>query len=584
MKNSLKLSVLLLASVALSACINDLDTKPIDKNSSTSFNQERIFTKCYATLATTGQQGPTGNGDVEDIDEGTSSFYRTIWYMNTIPTDEGWWIWEDAGVPELRTQVWTGDNVLVNGIYARLNMDIKYCNHYITYASADNDEDQYRMAEVRFIRALNYYYLMDLFLYAPLCTEESSDFPHYKSRAELYKWLVDELKDLTTKLSDSRSADRKYRVGKAAAYQLLARTYLNADVYNQFNKSWTAKSALPSAIDAAQQAINCGYSLYETKITTDSGFVYTAFQQLFMADNHRDAVANEFPLLIYQDGVFCRNYGGARFLTDATRIAGMTAWGTEDKWGCYRTSPTMVRMFTRRAGIDEHSIEAIKANEYDMPAQLKDDRAILCSHTDGLDKKWLFTGTQRIKDESYFLDCWAAPKFNNISSSAPKPSMWKGSDNSWADTDIPFLRIAEAYMIKAEALFRQGNTEEARTIINDVIRRRANADPISAADFTEEELLSEWGREFMGEGRRRMDLVRFGRFFGTKADANQYNWEGRLGVNDNGTFKAGGPEYLNWFPVPSDDKKVNPNFATEVEGDANNPYASQGGDGYIYQK
>ena len=96
-------------------------------------------------------------------------------------------------------------------------------------------------------------------------------------------------------------------------------------------------------------------------------------------------------------------------------------------------------------------------------------------------------------------------------------------------------------------------------------------------------MLDEWSREFYFEGRRRMDLVRFGRFFGEKANSLRYHWEGRMGKPDGPqNFDASSEEYQNWFPIPSSDKRQNPNFKKDVEGDANNDYASQGGDGYGY--
>ena len=63
-----------------------------------------------------------------------------------------------------------------------------------------------------------------------------------------------------------------------------------------------------------------------------------------------------------------------------------------------------------------------------------------------------------------------------------------------------------------------------------------------------------------------------------------------MGKNDQRTnwsdtdpfFTTGTPEYMNWFPVPSEDKRSNPNFKTDVEGDSQNTFAAQGGDGYNY--
>ena len=174
MNKFLKIAVFVMAVVSLTACVHNLNTKPLDPDSSTSFNQDRMFTKCYACLALIGQEDAGSDSDVEDIDAGTSGFYRTIWYCNELTTDEAWWIWNDAEAKQMNQTNWTGTNTMIRAIYTRLNLNIKYCNHYLTYASGETEEYQNRLAEVRFIRALHYFYLMDMYLYAPLVTTESS--------------------------------------------------------------------------------------------------------------------------------------------------------------------------------------------------------------------------------------------------------------------------------------------------------------------------------------------------------------------------------------------------------------------------
>lgn len=581
MNKFLKISVLFVMALGLTACVNDLNTRPIDKTSSTSFNQDRMFTKCYSTLALIGQSGPGEDSDVEDMDAGTSSFYRTAFYCNDLTTDECWWNWDDEESIQIRSTAWTGNNAMVRGIYTRLNLDVKYCNHYISNASTDTEEEKYRMAEVRFIRALHYFYLMDMFLYAPLCTTESSDFPHYMPRHKIYEWLTAELEQLVIDLPAERI--NVYRVDKCAAQLLLARIYLNADVYNRFNKEWTPNefATWTKAEQAAHSALGMGYDLYRgAPIQTDSDFVYTTYQQLFMGDNNRQEITKECPLMIYQDGIYCRSYGGM-MLVSAFRVKGMTAWGTEDEWNCIRSSPTLVDKFIKPAGLSRSEAAQIKLDEYHMPARLGDDRAILCSYAPGTEtKEFKLEGKQTHQDTKYFHDCWACPKFTAVYSTAKLPSLSPRQDKSWPDTDIPMFRIAEAYMIKAEALFRKGNSGEALNIINNVIRARANAAPLPSLD--EEELLNEWSREFFCEGRRRIDLIRFDRFYGPQSDEHKYNWEGRLATNDDMPFVTGSAEYWNWFPIPSEDKKANPNYRPDVEGDSNNPYASQYGDGYSY--
>ena len=113
-------------------------------------------------------------------------------------------------------------------------------------------------------------------------------------------------------------------------------------------------------------------------------------------------------------------------------------------------------------------------------------------------------------------------------------------------------------------MFRQGNTTGALSIINDVIRKRANAEPWATLD--EATLCDELCREFYCEGHRRTDLIRFNRFAGPKADANGYNWEGRNNQTSSAGYKTA-EEKWNWYPIPNDDKASNSNYQKLPNGD-----------------
>lgn len=559
MKRLVKYVALAVVALGVASCVQDLNTTPIDKNSTTGFNQDALFSKIYSTLALTGQTGPAGSGDVDDIDEGWSGLFRVSWVLNEFPTDCGWWIWNDVGVDQTRVMAWDGDNALIKCLYFRCMIDAKYCNHFLEYADQSQLKGQQQAAEVRFIRALNYWYLLDCFKYAPYMVKESTDptnYPIFMSRSELFSWLETELKDLTTALPATRVS--KYRVDQTAAWLLLARLYLNAEVYTGTPKWAEAK-------DAADHAIAGGYQLHQTSKTNKQGIVYTAYQQLFMGDNDINGAQNEAVLLVYQDGQYCRSYGGVQYVIAATRDGGMTPWGVSENWKCFRTSPELVYKF-----FNEMAAEAIEADEYEMPNLAKDDRAILCSKTET--NTWKLDGGMK----SDFYASWGCPKFTAVYSTSDSLTHILNSDANWPDTDIPLMRIAEAYLTKAEAMFRLGDAGGAMSLINTTIRARAHATPLASLD--EKTLCDEWCREFWGEGRRRIDLIRFNRFAGPQADAASYQWEGRAGA---ATYKSM-EEKWNWFPVPSDDKKTNPNFKKQVIDNPENPYAAQGGDGYSY--
>lgn len=591
--NTIKKSFLLLGVVALlfTSCVQDLDVTPKDPNNIQYFDQDGVFTKIYATLATTGQKGPADNGDVEGIDEGVSAFVRMIFELNEFPTDEGWWIWDgDAGLPDLRVISWTSVNPLVSGIYYRLYFDISLCNHFLENAKTDGIGAA-QIAEVRFIRALNYYYLLDFFGSVPFSLEVSEAAKPQLSRTELFNWLEAELKDLEGTLSnedfaalqkteaknfewnainrtlpDTRLSD--YRVDKVAAQMLLARLYLNAEVY-------TGAAQWANAEAYADKVINSQYKLHKT--STEGN--YSAYQELFMGDNHKYVGGNsgEGILNVYQDGVMTQCWGGARFYCSAFRDAGYNYFGISDTWSCFRTSPEFlakwmdldeVRMDTSiEVDTVKHTFKDFKiakkkyrGDEFQLPAILKDDRAILFSWK-GDDAADIVEMNGTMKNGTFY-DCWSVLKWTGRYSTQPVDGeSVAGHSPEWPDTDIPFMRVAEAYMTKAEALYHQGKSAEALAIVNNDIRARANAAPLPSLD--DRTLCDEWCREFYCEGRRRIDLVRLGFFAGPRADANGYTWEGRGGAKSGDAFKSLEEKY-NIFPLPSSDVIVQ--GLTQAEG------------------
>ena len=533
---TIKKSFLLLALVAFTfaSCVQDLDVVPNDPNNIQYFDQNGIFTKIYATLATTGQTGPDGNGDVEGIDEGVSAFVRMIFELNEFPTDEGWWIWDgDAGMPDLRVISWTSVNPLISGIYYRLYFDISLCNHFLEYAKADG-AGAAQIAEVRFIRALNYYYLLDMFGSVPFALEVSDKAKPQYTRVELFNWLETELKELESALPAQRLSD--YRVDKVAAELLLARMYLNAEVY-------TGEARWADAEKYADMVINSRYQLHMTSAEGN----YSAYQEIFMGDNHRFVGgAGEGILNIYQDGIMTRCWGGARFMCSAFRDANYNYFGISDTWSCFRTSPEFVAKW-----VDLETAATIYKDEFAMPALLGDDRAIMRSVNAGSNDTCLLSGPA---NNGKFYECWSVLKWTGrYSTQKQGGENVAGHSPEWPDTDIPFMRVAEAYMTKAEAMYMQKKDADALSLINTTIRARAHAKPLTSLD--KGVLCDEWSREFYCEGRRRIDLVRLGFFAGPEADANGYSWEGRGSAKSGEAFVPLDKKY-NIFPLPASDVQV----------------------------
>ena len=140
---------------------------------------------------------------------------------------------------------------------------------------------------------------------------------------------------------------------------------------------------------------------------------------------------------------------------------------------------------------------------------------------------------------------FACVKFRNVRSDGEKASAV-----NFVDTDLPLLRVAEAYLTYAEASIRKnGQNSTANKYINE-LRERANA--VQQNSYTLDDVLDEWSREFWFEGRRRIDLVRFGRFGGQ----SEYLWEFMNDIPAGGSFSSN----FNVFGLPSTDIDTNTNL------------------------
>jgi len=179
-KNILPAAAMLLT-VGLSSCIGDLDVTPIDPNKKTDLDPVALFNQCYANLSIEGLEGP-GKSTVTADDPGTTGLVRQYFNANELTTDEAICSWTDPGVATMNTNEQGASNAFLAIYYNRLYSGISVCNHYLEVAS---DVDATRTAEVRFLRALQFYLAMDAFgnIGLPL-TVRGSNF-----MIEAYVWL-----------------------------------------------------------------------------------------------------------------------------------------------------------------------------------------------------------------------------------------------------------------------------------------------------------------------------------------------------------------------------------------------------------
>lgn len=526
-------------SSGVTSCINDLDISPIDPQTGGSFDQQGVFVKGYAMLGVTGQKGIDGSPDLDGQDEGESGFYRTTFNCNELPTDECLWAWqENQDIPQLTSISWSPSSQRTEWVYVRLGYDITQYNFFLDQTESMTDAETLRQrAEIRFLRALHYWYFLDLFGKAPFKEHFNNDLPVEKKGTELYTYIQNELNEIEGDMYEPRQAPFG-RADKAANWLLRARLYLNAGVY-------TGQTDYAKAEEYASKVIGSAYKLC------------TNYSELFMADNDENENAmQEIILPIRQDGVKTRNYGGSIYLVCGTRVAGMPRMGTTNGWSCIFARAAMVQKFFSNLddvpmlradveipkGLDtDEQIDDFDAEHgirtEDMIKAAGDDRALLYSGVGG--------GRRKIHTDaiSGFTDGLSIVKWQNYRSDG-KPV----SHATYPDTDIPLFRLAEAYLTRAEAIFRQGG--DATGDINE-LRKRANCTR-KVQTVTEQELIDEWAREFYLEGRRRSDLVRFGMF-----TTNKYLWDWKGGAM-NGTSVA---SYYNKYPIPVSDINNNRNMS-----------------------
>ena len=519
----------LLAATGLGACTKDLDRSPFyDLNTESVYrdpaNYIQVLAKLYAGF-NLGGQGTTGSPDVfagQGKDEGETSYLRAYWYLQELTTDEAAVAWNSGPLQELNRTTWTSSNDLINNTYTRIFYEVAACNEFIRETSDDKlssrgisgaDADNARLdrAEARFLRALAYYHALDFYGNVPFVTEAdapSKNLPKQITRAALFTYIESELKAIEPTLKAPRQGPYG-RADQGAAWTLLAKLYLNAEVY-------TGTAHYTDCLTYCNKILGGGYKLAPE------------YRLLFLADNNKTA-ASEIIFPLTSDGLASQTYGGTTYLIHAAvggRMIGSN-FGISSGWAGNRTRKNLPLLFP-------------------SATSSADTRAMF------------FTVGQNLEttDLTQFTEGYATTKWKNVTSTGAA-----GSDptGTFVDTDFPLFRLADVYLMYAEAVLRggSGGSQAQALLYVNALRNRAYGNTgtatvgnITAADLTAPDfLLAERGRELYWEGSRRTDLVRFGKF-----TSGTYLWPWKGGVQAG----QGVSTNLNLFPIPSTDIVANP--------------------------
>ena len=346
MKRIFKITSMVVAlTMFFSSCVKDLDTQPIDPDDFNTANvykdqagYKQVLAKLYAGLSMTGQQGPAGMPDIKGIDEGFSEYIRSYWYHQELTTDEAVIGWNDQTIKNFHSQNWGSTDVFVAAMYYRIFFQVGVCNEFIRESSeakldergitgaARTEIQQYR-EEARYLRALSYYHALDLFGNVPFVTENDpvgKFFPTQIKRADLFNYIEDELLSVENNLSSVKGAEFG-RAGKAAAWTLLAKLYLNALVYTGVEKN-------TECITYCNKVIGGGYTLEPE------------YKNLFTADNNNSV---EAIFSVNFDGNSSQTYGGTTFIIHASVGGSMVPgdYGIGGGWGGIRTTSALVGLW-----------------------------------------------------------------------------------------------------------------------------------------------------------------------------------------------------------------------------------------------
>jgi hypothetical protein len=343
---------------------------------------------------------------------------------------------------------------------------------------------------------------MNLYGNMPVITEEDlpgAFLPQQRTRAEIFEYVETELLDIYETLGNPKF---EYgRADKAAASMLLAKLYLNAAVFlaPTVPPQYAGRNFYDDVITELNKVIEGGYSLSPKYINN------------FLADN------NTSPEMIFSfnnDGAKSQAYDGVWVM-----IRGNAGNGG---WGGLRTRSAFVTLFDSNPS---------------------DYRGIFAKEDKGQERE--------ITEPNNSAHGYGVFKFRNLLADGSTPP---NDGTGFIDTDFPLFRLADAYLMYAEAVLRGATNGSSTTALNYVnaLRNRSGDDPIG--DITTGELnldfiLDERGRELYWEGHRRTDLIRFGKFTGSS-----YIWDWKGGTPEGRSI----PEHLKIFPIPAADLATNP--------------------------
>lgn len=512
--------IFIVFAASLASCTKNLNREPANTNTAnlqyaTATGYKQALAKVYGSYALISSNG-TGASDISVAgisDVGETDFVRLLFNMEELTTDNAICAWDDPYLQPLHNLNIASSNVYVAALYDRSFYQITVANDFIRQSTdaavaargitgAGADSIRHYRAEARFLRAYQYWVLMDLFGNPAFVdeTDPVGDYiPKQIKRADLYNYIVSELKAIDADLVQPHQNEYG-RADQAAEWALLARIYLNAQVY-------TGTAEYNDAITYASKVINAGYSLMPN------------FANLFKSDNNLNNP--EVILAIPYDATTAQNYGGTTFLICSA----------------HNTNPTDDAAYGIPSGgwLGNRSTSPLPA----VFADPADTRALFGP------------GSPTINSVLDFTQGVEVYKFSNKTSTGTTPYSPNGV---LCSTDFPLFRLAEMYLVYIEAVARGGSGGDAATALGyfNLLRQRAYGNTNgNVSTYTLNDILDERQKELYWECTRRTDLIRYELFTG-----GAYLWPWKGGVQNGTSVDA----HLNLLPLPATELNSNPSL------------------------
>lgn len=483
----------------------------------------RPFTHMQAWLAPTGQNG----------------FY----YHSEMAADQVAWPQKgrhgfDGGDHiRLHYHTWTPDEPRMRGAWSLMWEGVGYVNAIladletldIQRAGLTEEERDKLIAEVKVMRAYHYMRIMDMWGNVPIITQVGEPLnPPTSPRAEVFNFVMTELEE-NVEMLEPLSQALVGRVSKAAGYAMLSELYLNAE-------TWAGTPMWDKCIEYSDKVINGeGGSLTGT-MALDPDILGP-----FENDNHLSP-ENIFQFAFSREGGFTFNWGGFYFgygnMSQALNV-------TYSGWNAFVVIPT---------AFDAYQENDLRKQEWFLfgPQYFygTDDPILGTEEYDG--EPLVYVNSIRRNSEGQTGEGSMTDGEENSGARFHKYRSGTVDDEGYWENDYIIYRLTEIYFNKAEALMRQNGgqaTAEAVDLINQTRERAFSPDDWADAAYTTssltlDELLAERGREFIFEGKRRTDLIRFGKF-------STGDWWDHRPTND---------PNLELFPIPQIQITSNPNL------------------------